>query len=378
MQVVTASIIHETGATGRFFRYTVKPIVMHIIRQCVGIDCAKDELAVSFAVLDSSFDRHIVANKLFANNTDVYPALLNWAMKLRGDALPLSFVIEATGVYHEQVSLWLHGQGSDISVVLPNKIKHFAATEKIKTVTDKVSAQTIALFGLAKKLDSWEPPKDVYNGLRQLTRERDQLNGEIAAVKNQLHAEKAGAWPSSKSIARMEQRIALLRQQLEDILKEIKEAVAQDGELQGKVDNVCTIKGIGLITAITIIAETNGFNLVRNKRQLTSYAGLDVQEKTSGTSVSHKPRISGKGNKYLRKAMHFPALSAKRTDVRMKGVFDVLVERHGIKMKAAVAVQRRLLELVYTLWKKNEPYDPNYKKEQKVKAATEAALNEIA
>jgi transposase len=348
------------------------------IRQCVGIDCAKDELAVSFATMDNNFERHIKANRLFVNSPDFYPALSNWFNKLRDERLPLSIVVEATGVYHEQVSLWLHGQGSDISVVLPNKIKHFAATEKIKTVTDKVSAQTIALFGLAKKLDSWEPPKAVYNGLRQLTRERDQLNAEMTVIKNQLHAERAGAWPNARSIARMEERLAVLAKQQKAIVEEIVAAVENDAELKGKVKNICTIKGIGLLTAVTVIAETNGFNLIRNRRQLTSYAGLDVQEKTSGTSVSHKPRISKKGNKYLRKAMHFPALSAVRHGEKMKSVYAGMVETHGIKMKAAVAVQRRLLELIYTLWKTDKPYDPNYKKEQKVRAAAGAALNEIA
>lgn len=349
-----------------------------IIRQCVGIDCAKDELAVSFAVLDNTFSNQVKGNKIFANNKSVYPTLLNWVKKLQAKDLPLSFVIEATGVYHEQVSLWLNEAGEHISVVLPNKIKYFAATEKIKTVTDKVSAQTIAMFGLAKKLDKWEPPQKVYNELRQLTRERDQLNGELTQVKNQLHAERAGAWPNKSSIARMGQRIVLLEEQLQAIVAEIKKIVVKDESLQEKIDNICTIKGVGLMTAVTVIAETNGFNLIRNKKQLVSYAGLDVQEKTSGTSVSHKPKISRKGNKYLRKAMYFPALSAKRTDERMKGIFDGLVLKHGIKMKAATAIQRRLLELIYILWKKNEPYNPDYKNNQKVKAAKEAALNEIA
>ena len=78
-------------------------------------------------------------------------------------------------------------------------------------------------------------------------------------------------------------------------------------------------------------AETNGFELIRNKRQLTSYAGLDVKEKQSGTSVKGMPRISKKGNKYLRKAMHMPALAAIRCDVRYGAIFKRLVSKHGIK-----------------------------------------------
>jgi transposase len=115
-----------------------------------------------------------------------------------------------------------------------------------------------------------------------------------------------------------------------------------------------------VLTAATVLAETNGFELVNNKRQLSSYAGLDVVEKQSGTSVKGKPGISKKGNKHLRKALHLPALSAIRNDERYKAIFARLVARHGVKMKAVVAVQRRILELMYVLYRTNTPYDKNF------------------
>jgi transposase len=93
---------------------------------------------------------------------------------------------------------------------------------------------------------------------------------------------------------------------------------------------------------------------------VVSYAGLDVREKQSGTSIKGKPRISKKGNKYLRKAMHFPVLTAIRRDERYKAVYARLISKHGIKMKAAVAVQRKLLELIYTIFKTKAPYDKDY------------------
>jgi len=349
-----------------------------LTKQSVGMDCAKDELAVAFKTIDSDYESKTVASKTFRNDKSGYQALLNWSKKLREQKLKVSFVIEATGVYHESVALFLYEHKEEISVILPNKIKHFAGTEKIKTVNDKVSAQTIAQFGLEKKLDLWEPPHEVYNYLRQLSRERDQLNQELTQVKNQLHAEQAGAWPNKGSVTRMKQRLKLIDKQKEDIEEEIKQLVKDTKWLKEKIDHVCTIKGVGLITAVTVIAETNGFHLIKNKKQLVSYAGLDVQCKDSGTSVHHKPRISRKGNKYLRKSVYFPALSAIRSEDKMKNMFVRLVSKHGIKMKAAVAVQRKLLELIYTLWKKNEDFDPDYTANKKVRAATGAALNEMA
>ena len=48
-------------------------------------------------------------------------------------------------------------------------------------------------------------------------------------------------------------------------------------------------------TVRTIVAETNGFNLIRNYKQLVSYAGYDVIQKKSGTSFRGKARYQKRG-----------------------------------------------------------------------------------
>jgi len=179
-------------------------------------------------------------------------------------------------------------------------------------------------------------------------------------IKNQLHAELAGAEANKGSIDRLKKQIIFFDKQEKEIKKELNEVVKQDEKIKTSVTLLCSIPGIGILTAITILAETNDFELIRNKRQLTSYAGLDVKEKQSGTSVKGKPRISKKGNKNLRKAMHLPALAAIKYDERFKAVFTRLVSKHGIKMKAVVAVQRKLLEMTYIIYKTQKPYDKNY------------------
>lgn len=347
-----------------------------IIKQSVGIDCSQDKLDVSFGVMNENFDTAVLSTTIFKNEKKGWEKMLKWKKKLKKDNVEVVFVVEATGVYHEEVSLFLHEHDEHISVLLPNKVKNFARTLKTKTVTDKVSAQTIALLGLEKKLDRWQPPHPVFNTLRQLTREREQLHSEKTQILCQLHAEESGAWSNEGSIKRMKQRIKMIKKQIEEIENEIRQIINRHQWLKEKLDYVCSIKGVGLITAVTAAAETNGFNLVRNKKQLVSYAGLDIVEKQSGTSVKGKPRISRKGNKHVRKAMHFPALSAIRSDKKMKQLFVRLVSKHGIKMKAVVAVQRKLLELIYVLWKKNEYYNPDYLK--KLEQPTRAALNEMA
>ncbi len=207
--------------------------------------------------------------------------------------------------------------------------------------------------------------RDVAEKRKQLTRERDQIVGECSTVKNQLHAEQIEAEPNPSTITRFKQRIAFLDKQEKSIKQEIAALIKKDEDLKKAVLLICSISGIGLLTAAIVLAETNGLELIRNKRQLVSYAGFDIKEKQSGTSIKGKSCISKRGNKYLRKAMHLPALSAIRHDERFKAIFVRLVSKHGIKMKAVVAVQRKLLEMIYTISKNQVPYNKNYLKEVK-------------
>lgn len=333
-----------------------------IVKQVAGIDVAQDELVVRLGRMYDDWSPELYASKTFANTTKGFESLLAWAKKLTSTETPVRYVMEATGVYHESLAYYLDENSCGVSIVLPNKISNYARTLETKTITDKTSSEAICLFGLEKKIDKWSRPKGIFKKLRQLTREREQLVAERTMLKNQLHAELSEAEPSKKSIARMKKRIALLDAQEKEIMLEVKQLIQSDNEMKQLVILICTLPGVGLLTAATVLAETNGFDLIRNKRQLTSYAGLDVIEKQSGTSVKGKPRISKKGNRYLRKALHLPSLSAIRHDERFKAVFSRLVSKHGIKMKAVVAVQRKLLEMIFTIYKTGKAYDKNYLK----------------
>jgi len=351
-----------------------------MVKQVVGIDVAQKELVVCYGRMYDDLTPELYRGKTFSNKPTGFEALVVWVKKLTEADIPVRFVMEATGVYHEALAYFLEERKQQISIVLPNKISNYMRTLDIKTITDKTASEAITRFGLERKLDSWKKPREIFRKVKQLTRERDQLVDERTMVKNQLHAERTEAYPNKSSLSRLKERINMLNKQEKAIKMEVATLIAEDLETQKNVDILCSIPGIGPLTGAIVLAETNDFELIRNKRQLTSYAGLDVKEKQSGTSVKGKPRISKKGNKHLRKAMHLPALTAIRHDPKIKTVYARLISKHGIKMKAVVAIQRKVLELTYVLWKKKEHYDKNYKREghNEVEQPQEAALHELA
>jgi transposase len=350
-----------------------------IIKQVVGIDCSKQTLDCSYGTLSSELKQQIQSSERFTNDLKGFKKLTQWTEKRQQKDLPLVFVVEATGVYHEALTNFLVENGWSISVVLPNRTSNFFRTTRIKTITDASSARMIAQFGLEKELSLWKKPEPIYRTLKQLTRERQQLVEERTVTKNQLHAEMHSANAYPPSIKRMKQRLKMLDQQIKDIEQETVTGVKTDPALKSKVDLICTIKGIGLLTAVTVIAETNGFDLIRNKKQLVSYAGLDIIEKQSGTSVRGAKRISRRGNRHIRKALYFPAFTSIKYNDHHKSHYAGLISKHGIKMKAAVSVQRKLLVLIYTIWKKNEPFDMDYhqKESGQQSLATPTRLDQV-
>ncbi len=364
-------IFHFSFFTSKLFK------MKKIVKQVAAADVAQKELVVCLGRMYDDWRPELYAHKTFANTAKGFEALLAWVKKHSAEEVAVRFVMEATGVYHESLAYFLEENGEEVTIVLPNKISSYMRTLDVKTITDKTASEAIARFGLERKLDTWKRPKDIFRKLRQLTRERDQIVQERTIVKNQLHAEGAEAYPNKTSLVRIKARIKMLDKQEQEIKTEITALIATDIEIKKIMVLICSLSGVGLLTAAIVLAETNGFELIRNKRQLASYAGFDVREKQSGTSVKGKPKISKKGNKHLRKAMHLPALAAIRHDERFKAVFARLVSKHGIKMKAAVAVQRKLLEMIFTIYKTNKKYDKEYltkeTKEVKEVAAVEEA-----
>ncbi|OAV64257.1 Transposase IS116/IS110/IS902 family protein [Bacteroidales bacterium Barb4] len=130
---------------------------------------------------------------------------------------------------------------------------------------------------------------------------------------------------------------------------------------------------------MTVLCETNGFRLFNNIRQAVSYAGLDAVHKESG-KFKGKTRISKKGNAAIRQCLFMPALSATNHNKNMQVFYTRIVEKNPqAKRKAIVACMRKLLTLVFVLWKKEEEYDENHLWGKNAgKARTEADWREEA
>lgn len=236
-----------------------------LLRYCVGIDVSKDNLQVCLSVIDTDQHVRVKSTTAFANQASGFQALFKWAAKHRREDLPLGYVMESTGVYHEALAWYLYQQDQTVSILLPNKVKHYLMSLGHKSKNDQMDALGLARMGLEQQLPLWQPlSKNIYE-LRLLTRQHQRLQELKTQSLNQQHALAASQFTDLFIVKQIDQLLALYDKQLADIKDAIEELLKQDKPLQVKVARLTAIKGLGLLSVATLVAETNGFTGFANQ-----------------------------------------------------------------------------------------------------------------
>jgi len=331
-----------------------------LIKYSIGVDGAKDKFDACLMSVDITLGSKVKASRQFGNSLAGFKEFLSWGRKHCKEKVPVQVLMEATGVYHEKLAIWLTEQGTEVFVVLPNKARRYMQALGLKTKNDSVDARGLAMMCIQHRFEVWKPIGKYNYELRLLTRHYQSTQELKTVFLNQLHALEHSGYTSKHVSKQLKKTIGLFEKQVKAVKKNIVDHVESNEDVKRKVGHICKIKGVDILTVATIVAETNGFELFHKQAQLVSYAGYDVVENQSGDHVG-KTRISKKGNSRIRRILHMPALNVVRyKETPFQRLQERVYEKTKIKMKGYVAVQKKLLLVMYTLWKKNEPYCKDY------------------
>lgn len=331
-----------------------------ICKRAVGIDVSKDTLEVCFGHKTSSESMNYSPPRCYKNTCEGFESLLSRARKHFDQDSSVWFVMEATGVYYEQLAYFLHQAKENVCVLVASRAAHYAKSLPIKSKTDAIDARILTRYGLERPPEQWKPACQRLRKIKTLIREREQLQKQHTQLMNRLHAARQ-AWGYPKNtLERLCDHASRIDQYIEQIKTEIDNLWQTNKQLAEPVTRIAGIKGIGKQTVLDIIAETNGFALITNRNQLASYSGLDVVLAESGNRKG-ATKISKHGNAHIRKALYMPAISAIQHNPALKLFYERLVAKHpNQKMIAVTAVMRKLLLLIYSLWKTGKEYDQEF------------------
>ena len=349
------------------------------LKQCLGIDVSKLNLSLSIGFLTDKLDKEFTSRSDVSNDLSGYKELMTWLKKSVDNSVDLIVVMEATGVYHQGIAHYLHGKGYSVSVMQSGRVKSYARSLDQRSKTDALDSKMLSMLGLERTVRLWQPPSNELQQLKSLSRERSSLLKDRTVENNRQGAIASGVYSNVKSLKRHKSRLKLINGQIETIEAEMQELISKNAVLQNKINFMITIPGVSFISAATVVGETLGFASIVNAKQLTSYAGYDVVLRESG-NFKGKTRISKKGNSHIRAVLHMPSMTCVRCNPTLKQFYNRLKPNKAKPLVALIAVQRKLLILMYTLWKNEEFYDAEFetKKQQKFEALAARDNNLIA
>lgn len=115
-----------------------------------------------------------------------------------------------------------------------------------------------------------------------------------------------------------------------------------------------SIPGVGLITALTILAELGDLSRFRSRAAVANYSGLTPRVHWSD-GKGYLGRTTRRGSAHLRQMLCEAAWVSIGKVPAYEALFNRVAARRG-KATAIVAVARRLLEDAFVILKRNEPF----------------------
>jgi transposase len=334
-----------------------------ISNQSVGIDVACQSLEARIGTRDSINGYMFGRTRSFSNSQKGFDKLLGWVRSHTGDC-DVWFIMEATGSYYERLAWFLCQQSCQVCVLVPHRANHYAKSLPQASKTDVIDARKLARYGLERTPTAWEPADIQLREIKQLLRERQALKKDLTRVTNRMHAADQAYRHPESSLPRWQAQQELLQEHIDQIEAELWNQLQQTPELYQPVTRIAKVKGLGWLTVLIVVAETNGFALITNRQQLASFSGLDVVLDESGDRKG-ATKISKQGSGYIRGALYMPVLSVIQHNRALKAFYQRIAGRNqGNEQVAVVAVMRKVVLLIYSLWKTGQSYDPEFHYQQ--------------
>jgi transposase len=235
-----------------------------------------------------------------------------------------------------------------------------------RTKTDKLDAQLLANLLRINQIPLAYIPPEPYQQLRDLTRCRARLGRQLAEVKIQLRAllarqnrqspyrtpfgPRGVSWFRGQDFGPIE---SMVRDELLERFRHYaKQMTLFDKRLEEtrqafpEVEAMLDIRGIGLYSALLIVAEIGEPERFHAAKQVGAYTGLTSRVHQSGGHC-YQGSITRQGSPWLRWVLVQAAMKAVHgDDVALKNFYCRIRKRSGAKI-ARVAAARKLAEICW-------------------------------
>lgn len=255
--------------------------------------------------------------------------------------------VEATGGYEQMLVQSLLLSGQPVAVVNPTRVRALSKATGKLAKTDVIDARLIAEYAFKIQPEALGPKEANEIHLKALVTRREQLVEMRTAEQNRLGT------AQNRLQADIREHIEWLSVRIQELEAQIDELVGCLPEWQAQVERLDSIPGVGMITAVTVLAEMPELGQL-DRQKVAALAGLAPFNRDSGQKRG-KRRIFG-GRKGIRRVLYMACLSAIRCNPLIRSMYLRLIEKGKLFKVALTACMRKMLTIMNAMIRDQLPW----------------------
>lgn len=308
-----------------------------VYQNVLGVDVCGARLDLYFSTASKHFS--------VENSETGLVELLAWCKAHSPDLI----VMEATGGLERLAALSLSCAGWSVAVINPRQVRDFAKAMGRLAKTDRIDAETLAMYGLRMQPALRKLPEAASLLLSDLLARRNQLVEMRSAERNRVH-----------------RASAVLREQIDKHIGWLDDAIAEleddiDNQIKGspvyveKMQLLEEVKGVGPQTIRMLVIELPELGQL-NGKQIANLVGLAPINRDSGTQRGKRMIFGGRKN--VRGILYNAAFVARRHNDAMKVFYQRLINAGKPPRVATIAVARKLLTMLNAMIRDGAKWQP--------------------
>jgi len=132
----------------------------------------------------------------------------------------------------------------------------------------------------------------------------------------------------------------------------------QDDDFNSRIENLKTIPGVADKTISAILGECGDLTRFDSAKSIIGYIGLYPTQYQSGNSFT-TGRLAQRGVPIAKHALYMAAVASVLHNEQLRKIFRDKVSSGKSKKEALIIIAKKIITIIYSMFKYNKPYNPN-------------------
>lgn len=274
--------------------------------------------------------------------------------------------MEHTGVYVKHLAKTWMQQGGRLSLVHARKVsQQMAGQAGWVEKTDQLDAQRLAHYGIrfSDQLELWQAKGITLERLQAYQRQRERIIKVIKLLEAPLKESRVFDEDEvyQDLLKNQAQSIKVLKEDLKSLERNLNRLIEQDEQLAPLFKLVCSVEGIGPVTARELLIATQCFTRFESNqgKAFARYAGVIPLKRQSGKRLRKKERIPSQANKTIKSLLTMGATALIGTQSELGHYYRRKLQEGKDHLCVINAIRNKIILRVFAVVRNQVMYQKN-------------------